>query len=183
MCVYGCPSNTVYSLVLFPTLPQTLEEVQGCEHELNTFKQQVSSGSIGDGAIASLQQMLKNTAGVYRTLRDFANNLQAPIPPDAIVGPYHPDADLDYDTLQLAAADNYWDDFKDEGFRTVNALPPDTRVSSVERGAAGEAATGEEAVPAASGESTTTTDKPATEMMDTAGTVPAPAGTSSWTAF
>lgn len=153
--------------------------MQGCEHELNTFKQQISSGSIGDGAIASLQQMLKNTAGVYRTLRDFANNLQAPIPPDAIVGPYHPDADLDYDTLQLAAADNFWDDFKDEGFRTVNALPPDTRVSSIERGAAGEAATGEDvAVPAASGDSTATTDKPA-EMMDTG----ASAAPTSWTAF
>lgn len=153
-------------------MPQTQEEVQGCEHELSTFKQQVASGSIGDGAIASLQQMLKSTAGVYRTLRDFANNLQAPIPPEAIVGPYHPDADLDYDTLQLAAADNYWDDFKDEGFRTVNALPPDTRLSSLERGAAGEAATGEE-MPAASGESVGTTDKPAAaaaEMMDTAGT-------------
>lgn len=94
---------------------QAEAETNDCQHELNTFKQQIASGSIGDGAIASLQQMLKNTAAVYRTLRDYANNLQAPIPPDAIVGPYHPDADLDYDALQLAAADNYWDDFKDEG--------------------------------------------------------------------
>lgn len=73
------------------------------------------------------------------------------------------------------------------GFRVVNALPPDTRVSSISTGAAGEAA----AVPEESADSATTAEagtKP--EMMDTAGTappaVPPPAaagGGSSWTAF
>lgn len=72
------------------------------------------------------------------------------------------------------------------GFRVVNALPPDTRVSSISTGAAGESA----AMPEESADSATTAEAGAKpEMMDTAGTVaPPPAaagagGGASWTAF
>lgn len=41
------------------------------------------------------------------------------------MGPWYPEADLEFDKLQLAAADNYWDDFKDDGTVPCIDLTPE----------------------------------------------------------
>ncbi|DBB00571.1 TPA: hypothetical protein ACH3X3_002269 [Trebouxia sp. C0006] len=104
-------------------------DVTTAQRELRTLRDKLRGED--RTSVTELQNLLKQTAEVYRSLVQHAKAASVPVPPEAQLGTgvkRGPDQ-LEYDEFAAANATD-WDDFQDEGFVVVSALPNDSRYVS-----------------------------------------------------
>lgn len=105
-------------------------DVATAQRELRTLRDKLRGED--RTSVTELQSLLKQTAEVYRSLVQHAKAASVPVPPEAQLGSggvKRGPEELQYDEFAAANAAD-WDDFQDEGFVVVSALPNDSRYVS-----------------------------------------------------
>ncbi|KAL3162274.1 hypothetical protein ABBQ32_009966 [Trebouxia sp. C0010 RCD-2024] len=104
-------------------------DVATAQRELRTLRDKLRGED--RTSVTELQNLLKQTAEVYRSLVQHAKAASIPVPSEAQLGTgvKRGPNELDYDEFAAANATD-WDDFQDEGFVVVSALPNDSRYVS-----------------------------------------------------
>ncbi|KAK9844100.1 hypothetical protein WJX81_004424 [Elliptochloris bilobata] len=103
-------------------------DVAAAQRDLDSVRDKLKAED--EGAAAELKRLLRSTAAVYRTLLSHAEAARVEVPPEArLGGGSSAESALVWNEFAAADAAN-WDNFDDEGFEVVSALPAISRSSS-----------------------------------------------------